>query len=109
MSECSAVREQMALLITESLDATRREHAHQHIEGCEVCGGEWGAWRDTWALMAELPEIQTAPSCETQMIGEPWGTDRVDQHGEAVDIGVVWRGIRSDGQVETMWNQRQRA
>jgi hypothetical protein len=48
----------MALLITESLDATRREHAHQHIEGCEVCGNEWGAWRETWSLMGELPEVE---------------------------------------------------
>ena len=68
MSECSAVREQMALLITESLDATRREHAHQHIEGGEVCGGEWGAWRDTWALMAELPEVEVPARVKTKFL-----------------------------------------
>lgn len=70
MSECSAVREQMALLITESLDATRREHAHQHIESCEVCGSEWGAWRETWAVMGELPEVEVPAQVKAKFLAE---------------------------------------
>ena len=70
MSECSAVKEQMALLITESLDPTRREHAHQHIEGCKVCGAEWGAWRETWSLMGELPEVEVPAQLKARFLAE---------------------------------------
>jgi hypothetical protein len=56
MPECSAVSESMPLLLTESLDAERRELTHQHIEGCEVCSEEWNAYKDTWAVMGDLPD-----------------------------------------------------
>lgn len=57
MSECSAVRESMPLLLTESLDETRRELTHQHIEDCAVCGEEWSAYKETWRMMDDLPEL----------------------------------------------------
>jgi hypothetical protein len=47
----------MPLLLTESLDAARREHTHQHIESCVVCSDEWSAYKDTWAMMGDLPEV----------------------------------------------------
>jgi hypothetical protein len=58
MAECSAVNESMPLLLTESLDAARRESAHQHIESCAVCSEEWNAYRETWAVMGDLPEVE---------------------------------------------------
>src|SRR6187549_3323592 len=58
MSECGAVRESMALLLTESLDPARRELAHQHIESCGECGEEWTRSKTTWALMGDLPEVE---------------------------------------------------
>jgi HEAT repeats len=58
MSECSAVTERMPLLLTESLDAMRRESTHQHIEGCELCGAEWSAYKQTWLVMGDLPEVE---------------------------------------------------
>jgi len=58
MPECSAVTESMPLLLTESLDATRRELTHQHIESCELCSDEWNAYKETWAAMADLPEVE---------------------------------------------------
>lgn len=57
MSECSALRESMPLLLTESLDPVRRELTHQHIETCAVCGAEWDAYKDTWSVLADLPEV----------------------------------------------------
>ena len=57
MPECSAVTETMPLLLTESLDATRRELTHQHIESCALCSDEWNAYKETWAVMADLPEV----------------------------------------------------
>ena len=58
MSECSAVTERMPLLLTESLDAVRREQSHQHIETCELCGAEWSAYKETWQLLGDLPEVE---------------------------------------------------
>lgn len=58
MSECLALRESMPLLLTESLDPVRRELTHQHIETCEACGAEWDAYKETWSVLAELPEVE---------------------------------------------------
>jgi hypothetical protein len=58
MSECSAVTERMPLLLTESLDAARRETTHQHIESCDLCGAEWSAYKETWFVMGDLPEVE---------------------------------------------------
>lgn len=57
MSECSAVNERMPFLLTESLDGPRRESTHQHIESCAVCTEEWTAYRETWAVLGDLPEV----------------------------------------------------
>lgn len=58
MSECSAVTERMPLLLTESLDAARRELTHQHIESCDLCGAEWSAYKQTWSVMGDLSEVE---------------------------------------------------
>jgi HEAT repeat protein len=58
MAECSAVTERMPLLLTESLDAAGREQTHQHIEGCDLCGAQWSAYKETWLLMGALPEVE---------------------------------------------------
>lgn len=58
MAECSAMTEQMPLLLTESLGRQERELAHQHIESCAVCTAEWNAYRETWNEMGELPEVE---------------------------------------------------
>ena len=57
MSECSAVTERMPLLLTESLDLGTREQTHQHIESCDLCGAQWSAYKETWLLMGDLPEV----------------------------------------------------
>lgn len=57
MSECSAVTERMPLLLTESLDTAGREQTHQHIESCDLCGAQWSAYKETWLLMGDLPEV----------------------------------------------------
>ncbi|MGK2859830.1 MAG: HEAT repeat domain-containing protein [Thermoanaerobaculia bacterium] len=56
MSDCTLIREQMPLLVTEALAAGEREKAHQHIESCASCEAEWTATRDTWKLLAEAPD-----------------------------------------------------
>jgi hypothetical protein len=58
MSECSAVTERMPLLLTESLDSAAREQTHQHIEGCDLCGAQWSAYKETWLTLGDLPEIE---------------------------------------------------
>ena len=68
MPECSAVSESMPLLLTESLDATRRELTHQHIEGCEICSDEWNAYRETWMVMGDLPEVEVPARVKTAFL-----------------------------------------
>jgi hypothetical protein len=52
------MRESMPLLLTESLDPARRELSHQHIEQCAACNREWLAYRETWRMMGDLPEVE---------------------------------------------------
>lgn len=68
MPECSALRESMPLLLTESLDATRRELTHQHIESCADCSEEWSAYKETWVMMADLPEVEVPASVKQNFL-----------------------------------------
>jgi hypothetical protein len=68
MAECSALRERMPLLITESLDPAQRELTHQHIESCAECSEEWNAYRETWRVMEDLPELQVPPRVKARFL-----------------------------------------
>lgn len=68
MSECSAVRESMPLLLTESLDPVRREVTHQHIESCAVCEEEWSDCKTAWAVMGDLPEVEVPSRVREQFL-----------------------------------------
>lgn len=70
MAECSAMRESMPLLLTESLDAAGRELAHQHIESCAECGEEWQAMKETWALLEELPRVEVPSRVRDRFLAE---------------------------------------
>src|SRR6266699_1785671 len=70
MAECSAMRESMPFLLTESLDAAGRELAHQHIESCAACGNEWNALKETWALMDELPRVEVPQRVRDRFLAE---------------------------------------
>ena len=48
----------MPLLLTESLDPVQRERTHQHIENCIECSDEWNAYKETWRVMDDLPEVE---------------------------------------------------
>jgi hypothetical protein len=58
MSDCIAVTDRMPLLLTESFDPATRELTHQHIETCAHCRAEWSAYKETWRLLGELPELE---------------------------------------------------
>ena len=47
----------------------RRELTHQHIESCDGCGEEWAAYKETWAVMAELPEVEVPARVKAQFLG----------------------------------------
>lgn len=70
MGECSAMRESMPLLLTESLDAAGRELSHQHIESCAECGEEWHAMKETWALMEGLPIVEVPSRVRDRFLAE---------------------------------------
>lgn len=61
MVDCSSMRESMPLLLTEALDYNRRELTHQHIESCAACAAEWSAYKETWSLLGDLPEVEVPP------------------------------------------------
>ena len=68
MAECSALREKMPLLLTESLDAAQRELTHQHIESCAECSDEWNAYRETWRVMEDLPKLEVPPRVKARFL-----------------------------------------
>ena len=70
MAECGAMRENMPLLLTESLDRDRRELTHQHIESCSTCSAEWTAYQDTWRMMGELPELEVPARVKDRVLAE---------------------------------------
>jgi hypothetical protein len=58
----------MPFLLTESLDAARREETHQHIENCAVCSEEWSAYQDTWRMMDDLSEVVVPPAVKDRFL-----------------------------------------
>lgn len=78
MSDCDLMRESMPLLLTESLDPARRELTHQHIECCEVCGDEWTFTKETWAVMADLPEVEVPARVKAKFLAAAGIEDRTN-------------------------------
>ena len=68
MSDCGALRESLPLLLTESLDPVRRETTHQHIESCAACSREWAAYRETWRVMDDLPQVVVPPRAKARFL-----------------------------------------
>ncbi|MCU1246216.1 MAG: putative transrane anti-sigma factor [Acidobacteria bacterium] len=83
MAECDAMRESMPLLLIESLDPANRELAHQHIEDCPACQGEWLAVRQTWQALSDLPEIEPPARIREAFLAE------VMPHSQARPANVV--------------------
>jgi hypothetical protein len=48
----------MPALLVEALEPEQRERTHQHIETCSACGRQWAAYRETWDVLGELPEVE---------------------------------------------------
>lgn len=83
MSDCTLMRESMPMLLTESLDAVRRENAHQHIEHCAACGEEWAGFREAWSLMETLPEVEVPARVKQRFL------ERVNPQAETPAANVV--------------------
>jgi len=64
------MRENMPLLLTESLDPVRRELTHQHIESCPICVAEWSAYKETWQTLEALPEIEVPSRVKQRFLAE---------------------------------------
>jgi hypothetical protein len=62
MSNCDAMRENMPLLLTESLDPKERELTYQHIETCPTCVGEWKEYQETWAALEDALPDEPVPA-----------------------------------------------
>src|ERR1700741_5588059 len=70
MPDCDAMRENMPLLLTESLDPVQRELTHQHIEACPICVAEWSAYKETWQTLEALPEIEVPARVKQRFLAE---------------------------------------
>lgn len=70
MSECDVMKESLPLLLTESLPLPQRELTHQHIERCPVCADEWSAYKETWQLLDELPELEVPPRVKAAFLAQ---------------------------------------
>jgi hypothetical protein len=70
MFDCDAMRENMPLLLTESLDPVQRELTHQHIETCPICVAEWSAYKETWRILDTLPEVAVPPRVKQRFLAE---------------------------------------
>jgi anti-sigma factor RsiW len=64
------MRENMPLLLTESLDPARRELTHQHIETCPMCVAEWSAFKETWSILDTLPELDVPARVKQRFLAE---------------------------------------
>jgi len=64
------MRENMPLLLTESLDPARRELTHQHIETCPMCIAEWSAYKETWTILDTLPELDVPARVKQRFLAE---------------------------------------
>jgi hypothetical protein len=64
------MRENMPLLLTESLDPARRELTHQHIETCPMCLAEWSAYKETWQILDTLPELDVPARVKQRFLAE---------------------------------------
>jgi hypothetical protein len=56
--KCKDYREQFTLLLTDSLDQSRRSEIESHLAGCEDCGKEFETTKKIWNLMGEFPVPQ---------------------------------------------------
>src|SRR4051794_11815730 len=70
MPDCHSMRENMPLLLTESLDPVERELTHQHIETCSMCVAEWSAYKETWSILDTLPELDVPARVKQRFLGE---------------------------------------
>ena len=70
MSDCTLIREQMPLLVTESLAAGERETAHRLIESCASCEWEWTLARETWKLLAPAYDQPVPPTIRRRFLDE---------------------------------------
>jgi anti-sigma factor RsiW len=64
------MRENMPLLLTESLDPATRELTHQHIETCPMCVAEWSAYKETWSILDTLPELDVPARVKQRFLAE---------------------------------------
>lgn len=70
MVDCTALIERLPDLLTETIDRKGREETHRHIETCESCQLEWVAYRETWRMMGEIPEVSVPPGARTRFVAE---------------------------------------
>src|SRR5580704_10230701 len=62
---CNQYKEQLTLLVTDSLDANQRQELENHLAGCPDCRMEFEASLKVWNLMGEFPKPLASESLRT--------------------------------------------
>lgn len=81
MVDCTAMKDRLPDLLTETIGRAEREEAHRHIEACAECQTEWAGYRETWKRLGDLPELPVPPGVRASFMAE---LDRMKPAGNVV-------------------------
>ncbi|HYO76813.1 MAG TPA: HEAT repeat domain-containing protein, partial [Thermoanaerobaculia bacterium] len=48
----------------------RRELTHEHIENCAACTAEWVAYKETWSVLDELPDVDVPARAKARFLAQ---------------------------------------
>lgn len=66
-NKCKDYRDQFTLLLTDSLDHTRRNEVESHLTNCEDCRKELETVKEIWNLMGEIPVPQPSEAMRSRL------------------------------------------
>jgi hypothetical protein len=94
---CNQYKEQLTLLVTDSLDAAQRQELEKHLAGCPDCRMELEASLKVWNLMGEFPKplpsetLRTGFEAVLNKYKEESKPDRKSWQGLGNVLGQLWR------------------
>lgn len=88
MSECIVTREQMPLLLTETLIGEEREQAFLHIESCARCERDWKGMRETWSLLGKDDDRVVPDRVRARFLASLGEAEAAEPEGNVVSF---WR------------------
>ncbi len=66
--ECEQIREELASRLVTGAGSSWSEPVAGHLEACPACRAELEALRESWALLAEWPEVRPGEEIRTRLL-----------------------------------------